>query len=89
MVVTFDRAKNAANKTHHGISLARAADLDLTTARFVQDTRLDYGEERWIAVGFIDARLYVLVYTMRGEESIHAISLRKANKRECKEYAEG
>ena len=46
-----------------------------------------YGERREVAIGWIDDALYVYVYTMRGEED-HAISLRKANPKERRRYAE-
>ena len=44
MSVEFDPAKNAANLAKHGISLARAADLDFQTAVIRPDQRRDYGE---------------------------------------------
>jgi len=49
------------------------------------DDRHDYGEQRWIALGLIDGRLHVLVFTetMTG---IRVISFRKANTRERSVY---
>ncbi|MCY4307239.1 MAG: BrnT family toxin [Rhodobacteraceae bacterium] len=54
--------------------------------RFVKpDTRIDYGEDRFLAYGMIEGRVYVVVYTMRG--SIYRIiSARKAKPREVREY---
>jgi uncharacterized DUF497 family protein len=46
-----------------------------------------YGEQREVAIGWIDDTLYVCVYTLRRDED-HAISLRKANPREWRWYAE-
>lgn len=43
------------------------------------------GELRHFALGFINGRLYALVYTLRGDV-LRVISLRKANKREVKYY---
>jgi uncharacterized DUF497 family protein len=54
-------------------------------ALIVEDTRTDYGERRFQALGFIDGRLHVLVFTPRAANT-HVISLRKANKREVKRY---
>ena len=51
------------------------------------DDRSDYNEERWVALGFIDNRLHVLIYSLRGN-NIRLISLRKANNRERKYYEE-
>ena len=53
----------------------------LTGQRRRPDTRWDYGEERFESVGFIGKRLFVLVFTPRGEKR-RLISLRKANSRE-------
>lgn len=49
------------------------------------DKRNDYGERRDCLPGFIEDRLYSVVFTPRqGKPRI--ISLRKANKREVKRY---
>lgn len=50
-----------------------------------EDTRKDYQETRYRALGPIENRLYLLVYTMRGG-IVRVISLRKANKREFNYY---
>jgi uncharacterized DUF497 family protein len=42
-------------------------------------------EDRWTAVGFIDAQMYVLVFTERAGR-IRPISLRKADKPEVRNY---
>ncbi|WP_420715678.1 BrnT family toxin [Cupriavidus sp. D39] len=51
------------------------------------DTRRDYRELPEIGFGVIDARLYCVVITQRGD-SMHIISLRKANKREVRLYVD-
>jgi uncharacterized DUF497 family protein len=81
----FDAAKDRANKRKHGISLSRADDFGLNAALFVVDDREDYGEIRIRAIGFLDGRLYSLVFAPDGED-IRAISLRKATRHEEKEY---
>ena len=45
-----------------------------------------YGETRWVATGYIADRLYRVVFTGRGDKR-RIISLRRASKREEKEYA--
>ena len=85
--VLFDRAKDRINKRKHGISLSRASDFDFEAASFVVDDREDYGEVRVRALGFLDARLYALVFTQEGA-NVRAISLRKATKYEEDEYEE-
>ena len=87
MAILFDPGKDAANKRKHGISLSRAEDFDFEAAVFVIDDREDYGEVRFRAVGFLDDRLYSLVFMLDGE-NVRAISLRKATRHEAKEYKE-
>ena len=45
----------------------------------------DYGETRIRCLGEIDGRVYVVVYTWRGQNR-RIISARKANDREKREY---
>ena len=49
------------------------------------DDRKDYGEQRYRVLGFIGDRLYAVVFSPRAGK-VHVISLRKANKREVKQY---
>lgn len=87
MEIEFDPAKNERNVLLRGISFERAVEFDFETALFVEDTRHDYGEIRWRALGRLDGRVHALVFveTRRG---IRVISLRKANLREVKRYDE-
>lgn len=85
MTVSYDPKKNEANISLRGISFDRAADFEWSSALIVEDTRKDYGETRFQALGFIEERLHVLVFTPRADD-IHVISLRKANRREVKRY---
>ncbi len=62
-----------------------AAILTGATLTF-EDDRFDYGETRLITIGFLNARMMVMVWTPRGEVA-HVISMRKANDREQKAYA--
>ena len=44
------------------------------------DTRYNYGEERWIAIGLIKSHtIAVVVYVEKTEDTIRIISARKAN----------
>ena len=51
------------------------------------DQRHEYGEYREIGLGYIGDRLFTVVFVDRGEER-RIISLRKANRREEKIYAQ-
>ena len=91
MNVTFDPAKDAANMAKHGVSLTEAAGFEWGTAVVWPDTRRDYGEPRMVALGYIGLRIMALVFVDRPPEQPterRIISLRKANSREVKRYAE-
>jgi len=49
------------------------------------DQRWDYGEERFRALGVIDRKIFVVVFTRR-YKAIRIISARRANCREVKRY---
>jgi len=85
--VTYDPAKDGANVEKHGVSLAMATALEWDSAVIWPDTRRQYGEPRMAAIGYIGLRLYYVVFVDRAE-SRRVISLRKANQREVKRYAE-
>ena len=91
MNVTFDPAKDAANLAKHGVSLLDAVGFEWETAVVWPDTRRDYGEPRMVALGYIGLRIMALVFVDRPPEQPterRIISLRKANSREVKRYAE-
>jgi len=85
MKIEFDPEKNAKNIKERHINFEIVNDFELNTAKIWLDNRKDYGEERYIALGYIKKRLYSLVFTVRGT-NLRVISLRKANKREVKYY---
>jgi len=85
MKLIFDPAKNKENIRQRGISFEAADSFDFRTALIWKDTRMDYGESRFCAMGYIGDRLHVLVFTPRGD-IMRVISLRKANTREVKRY---
>ena len=85
MSISYDPDKNKKNIAERGISFERAAEFEWSSALIVEDSRKDYGEPRFQALGFIGKRLHALVFTPRAGE-VHVISLRKANRREVKRY---
>ena len=87
MRITFDPAKDAGNRLKHGVSLALAVQIDWSEVWAKPDVRRDYGELREIGYALIEDRLYCVVFTQRGD-TMHVISLRKANSREVRNYAE-
>jgi len=87
MQITFDTNKDKANIEKHGVSLADASGFEWDDAVTWEDERKDYNEARMCAIGYIGNRLYYVVYVDR-DEARRIISLRKANMREVKRYAE-
>ena len=85
MSIAFDPDKDARNIAKHRISLARAEEMDMSTALVHEDDRFDYGERRYIAFGDIDDVLHCLVFTFRGRK-VRAISLREANNKEISRH---
>ena len=83
----FDPSKNDSNYEKHGVWLEDAYDFKWDTCVISEDTRKNYQEERFEAIGYIDSRLHVMIYCRRGN-AIRVISLRKANKREVTLYAQ-
>lgn len=81
MEIAFDPAKNVRNIKERGLAFERARDFDFKTAKFWLDTRKPYPEARVVAIGYLDARLHVLVF-METESGIRVISFRKANLKE-------
>ena len=85
MIYEWDDLKRQANMAKHGVDFSLAEDFDWKTAYIEQDSRSEYGEARFVAFGWIDNRLYVLVFTRRGHV-LRIIGLRKANQREVGRY---
>ena len=85
MEISFDPAKNVLNIKLRGLSFERAADFDFDTATYCMDTRRDYGETRIRAFGYLNKRLYALVF-VETNSGIRVISFRKSNKREVSIY---
>ena len=84
MEIEFDPAKDEQNILKHGISLARAAEMEIVS--FLEDDRQEYGETRFRAWGLIDGQYHCLAFTYR-QGRVRAISLRRAHNKEIKRYA--
>lgn len=85
MRYNWNESKRVANLAKHGVDFVEAEDFDWKTALESQDNRIDYGEKRWVALGYIGHRLHILIYTRR-QGTIRLVSRRRANKREREYY---
>lgn len=79
--ISYDPDKNDRNIRERGLSFERTAGFDFETAKIWQDLRKPYPESRFVAIGYLDDRLHVLVFG-ETERGIRVISFRKANMRE-------
>jgi uncharacterized DUF497 family protein len=84
--ISFDQSKSDRNMLLRGLSFTLASQFEWSTSIISADLRHDYGEARYLAMGFLEERLHVLVFTPR-EQAVHIISLRRANSREVRLYA--
>jgi uncharacterized DUF497 family protein len=86
LAVTYDPAKRDNTLTERQLDFADA-DIVIEGAIFeAPDDRNDYGETRIITVGFLKARMVIVVWTARGEDR-HIISMRHAHAKEQRRYA--
>lgn len=81
----WDEAKRQRTLQDRGVDFADVARFDLATADIKPDLRRDYGEPRFRAIGMLDGRLHVLIFTPRAG-GVRVISFRRANARECRKW---
>ncbi len=81
VAIEFDEVKRAATLAARGLDMARAGEVFAGATLTVKDDRQDYGEDRFMTIGFLDAVMVVLVWTPRGG-AYRIVSMRKANERE-------
>jgi uncharacterized DUF497 family protein len=89
MTYSWDEAKNKINIKKHGIDFQDAVQLFEYPMITCIDNRKDYGEERWVGIGFLKGIIAVIVYTENDfKDSIRIISARKATINEGKKFKE-
>lgn len=85
MRLSWDEAKRQMTLAERGLDFASAGEMFGVNEYIIEDLRNDYGEKRFVSLGFINRLLCVVVWTPRGDGR-HIISMRKANDREQKNY---
>ena len=83
----WDERKRAANLAKHGVDFAAVSAFEWETALTSPDERGGYPEPRFLSLGFIGDRLHAVAWTPR-DGGRRIISLRKANRREVRRYAD-
>ena len=87
MSFEWDESKRKTNIRKHGIDFIDAKPIFDGLTVTIEDTRFDYGESRYLTLGFLKGHVIVVAHTERGEK-IRIISARKATKNEAKIYFE-
>ena len=88
MKFEWDDEKNKENIRKHGLDFADAWQIFDAPMLTALDTKEDYGEDRFIGIGFLKNFVVVVVYTEPEEETTRIISLRKALKHERERFEE-
>ncbi|MDQ3815618.1 MAG: BrnT family toxin [Armatimonadota bacterium] len=84
----WDEDKNESNIEKHNIDFEDAWEVFEGPLLVALDTRQDYGEDRWIGIGFLGQRAVVVAYTYRGPDTARIISMRKALHHERLQFEE-
>lgn len=85
--LTYDPVKRNATLEARGMDFDDAAAVFEGDTLDLVDDRSDYGEQRIITTGRLAGRTVIVVWTQRGEAR-HIISMRKANEREERRFAQ-
>ncbi len=88
MKFEWDENKRLINLQRHGFDFADAWQVFESHRVIFIDDRFDYGESRFVTIGFLSGRIVTIVYT-EADEIIRIISLRKATKNEQTKYIKG
>jgi uncharacterized protein len=84
MQFEWDEVKNLENICKHQINFADVSAMFTEDMLIELDDRLDYGEDRWMGIGFLGLGVAVVVWTERQGDIIRIISARRANRHEQK-----
>jgi uncharacterized DUF497 family protein len=67
MAVEWDEEKRRSNLENHGVDFADAALIFENPVIEAEDTRVDYGEPRYRALGHVEDDFFMVAYTRRGQ----------------------
>jgi uncharacterized DUF497 family protein len=81
--VSCDSDKRRHTLATRGLDMLRAQEVFAKLHLTRPDDRFDYGEQRYITVGWLENRLVALVWTPRGSTR-RVISMRHCHEREAK-----
>jgi uncharacterized protein len=81
MKIEFDPAKRLETLAKRKLDMADTVLVFAGPHKTVEDDRRDYGEVRFVTVGYLAGRMVYVAWTARGDTR-RIISMRKANDRE-------
>ena len=82
----WDESKNKTNIDERDLDFADAWQIFDAPMLVKIDNRKDYGEERFVGIGFLKNLVVVIVFTEPNERTIRVVSLRKALKYEREQF---
>lgn len=85
-MITFDEAKRQSNLEKHGFDFIGATSVFENFHITREDTRENYGEQRFQTLGLYGNVVVVMVIHTPRNQCDHVISIRKADKHEQKYY---
>ena len=86
MRFTWDQQKRRENIRKHGIDFVDVVAIFDSLRLVRRDDRDDYGEDRWVSMGYLGDVPIVVVYTEEGDDTVRLISAREATKHESKAF---
>ncbi len=82
----WDEKKNRTNIRDHKLDFVDVPPVFSGPMLVESDEREEYGEDRWVGIGFLRNVAIVVVFTEPRRDTIRIVSARKANKRERNRY---
>jgi uncharacterized protein len=67
MQFEWDGEKSFSNQQKHGVDFVEAMLIFENDVLTAEDTRQDYGEQRFRSIGLVDGNCFVVVHTQRGD----------------------
>ena len=85
MNFTWNPVKRQSNLIKHGLDFAEAQTVFAGDTFTFEDRRFAYGECRFVTLGLLGVTVVVVAHTETAD-TIHLISMRKADKHEQRRY---
>ena len=84
MKISYDPAKRDVTLAERGLNFADAAQVLQSESVTLTDDRSDYGEQRYVTFGWLDALAVAVVWTWR-DDGRQIISMRRMHEEEIED----